>query len=151
MEKLLGFHGPAYFLSNFYPAEVTLDNVKYPTVEHAYQASKILNTIRRKIFLNCTTPAKAKQFGNTEKLRRSRELREDWEEVKLKVMYELVKEKFAVHPNLKTALLETGDTYLEETNWWGDTFWGVCNGVGQNELGKILMRVRQELKNENNT
>ena len=57
-------------------------------------------------------------------------------------MSSIVFEKFYRNKELRKKLLETGDRYLEETNWWGDDFWGVCNGEGRNELGKILMKVR---------
>ena len=57
----------------------------------------------------------------------------------------LVREKFTTNQKLQKQLLATGDQHLEETNKWGDTFWGVCNGVGSNHLGKILMKVRDEL------
>lgn len=43
-------------------------------------------------------------------------------------------------------LLATGTRYLEETNTWGDTYWGVCEGKGLNMLGKTLMQVRDELR-----
>jgi predicted NAD-dependent protein-ADP-ribosyltransferase YbiA (DUF1768 family) len=42
-------------------------------------------------------------------------------------------------------LKATGDEELVEGNWWNDTFWGVCNGVGENNLGKLLMKIRAEL------
>ena len=57
-------------------------------------------------------------------------------------MSSIVFEKFYRNKELRKKLLETGDRYLEETNWWGDDFWGGCNGEGRNELGKILMKVR---------
>ena len=47
---------------------------------------------------------------------------------------------------LKTNLLKTGDAMLIEGNTWGDRIWGQVNGVGENNLGKILMRIREELK-----
>ena len=56
--------------------------------------------------------------------------------------------KFAQNPDLLQKLLDTGDAHLEETNTWKDTFWGVCKGEGQNNLGKILMSVREELREE---
>jgi len=65
--------------------------------------------------------------------------------VKVKLMFELVLEKFKQNPELKQKLLETGNQELIEGNTWNDTFWGVCNGQGQNWLGKILMLVRSEL------
>ena len=62
-------------------------------------------------------------------------------------MYEIVLAKFTQNPDLKKKLLATGDEHLEEGNTWGDTIWGTVDGVGENRLGKILMRVRDELKN----
>ena len=140
MEKLLGFHGVNYFLSNFYPSVITLDEIEYPTLEHAYQAAKTLNPIQRQMIREANTPGAAKKLG------RKVDLRPDWEQIKLKIMYDLVKQKFA--GPLKQSLLNTGDAYLEETNWWHDTFWGVCDGIGKNWLGKILMAIRKELKDE---
>ena len=45
-------------------------------------------------------------------------------------------------------LLATGDEHLEEGNTWGDTTWGTVNGIGENRLGRILMKVRKELQEE---
>ncbi|MFT0803343.1 NADAR family protein [Bacillus swezeyi] len=73
-------------------------------------------------------------------------LRPDWEEVKETFMYEIVKAKFEQNDQLKNRLLQTGESTLIEGNTWGDRVWGVCNGIGENKLGKILMRVRNELK-----
>lgn len=61
-------------------------------------------------------------------------------------MYEICKAKFTQHKDLAEKLLETGDEELVEGNKWNDTYWGVCNGKGKNQLGKILMRIREELK-----
>lgn len=72
----------------------------------------------------------------------------DWEEVKDKVMYEIVLAKFTQNPDLKEKLLATGDEHLEEGNTWGDTTWGTVNGIGENRLGIILMKVRKELQEE---
>lgn len=63
-------------------------------------------------------------------------------------MYEICLAKFTQHEFLKEALLATGDSELIEGNTWRDYFWGVCNGKGQNKLGKILMRIRAELRNQ---
>uniref|UniRef100_UPI00345E83CD NADAR domain-containing protein n=1 Tax=uncultured Duncaniella sp. TaxID=2768039 RepID=UPI00345E83CD len=54
------------------------------------------------------------------------------------------------NPALAEKLIATGDAELVEGNYWHDTVWGVCDGVGENHLGKILMRVREELKNSTN-
>jgi ribA/ribD-fused uncharacterized protein len=129
------FQGDCRWLSNFYPAKVTLDGVVYPTVEHAYQAAKTHNWIERKSILLADTPGKAKRLGGRATLR------EDWHEVKLSVMKGLVQQKFT-DPTLRRLLLATGDEELVEGNRWNDTFWGVCNGTGLNHLGRIIMQVR---------
>jgi ribA/ribD-fused uncharacterized protein len=125
------------FLSNFWPSEVCLEGVTYLSVEHAYVASKTLDAKARKK-ISTMTPGQAKRFG------RKLELRADWEDVKLSIMETLLNQKFAI-PELKQKLIDTFPHELIEGNTWGDTFWGVCKGEGQNNLGKILMKIRSEL------
>ena len=135
------FRGKYYFLSNFYTAPVEYDGLLYQNNEAAFQSVKCINKKDRKQFTNLP-PNKAKGLGRRVKLRN------DWEEVKDRVMYDIVKDKFIRNKDLKEKLLATGDRYLEEGNWWNDTYWGVCNGKGQNKLGAILMQVREEIKNQ---
>ncbi|MDE7478548.1 MAG: NADAR family protein, partial [Lachnospiraceae bacterium] len=73
-------------------------------------------------------------------------LRHDWEKVKFDIMYEICKAKFSQNEELREKLIATGKVRLEEGNTWGDKIWGTVNGKGQNNLGKILMRVREELR-----
>ena len=73
-------------------------------------------------------------------------LREDWDAVKDDVMYRVCKEKFMQSRKLKAWLLATSNAELEEGNTWGDCYWGVCRGIGRNKLGRILMRVREDLQ-----
>ena len=61
-------------------------------------------------------------------------------------MQEIVQAKFEQNPVLAKWLLNTGDAKLIEGNTWNDRYWGVCAGIGQNKLGKILMKVRDNLK-----
>ena len=61
-------------------------------------------------------------------------------------MFDIVLSKFASNPVLKNLLLDTNNEELVEGNTWNDTYWGACNGRGQNHLGKILMKVRSLLK-----
>ena len=131
MHYIGSFSGPYRFLSNFY---IEPDGTH---VEGEYQASKALNPIDAD-FLRRTNHAKAKKVG--QKI----PMRPGWEEHKLDIMFRLVQKKFDDHRSLAEMLLDTGDAILEEGNWWNDTFWGVCNGVGHNHLGKILMRVRED-------
>lgn len=132
------FSGKYRFLSNFYPSPVFLDGVEYPTVEHAYQAAKTVDRAERETISSALTPGKAKAKG------KKVTLRYEWDVIKLSVMYDLLKQKFERSHLLKQLLLDTGDEYLEEGNTWNDTYWGVCAGVGANQLGLLLMQVRNE-------
>lgn len=128
------------FLSNMYPCEIEYEGIVYPSVEHAYVAAKTGSLTWRLEVLKCDTPKKAKKLG------KKLPLRDDWEDVKLEVMIILVLQKFSKHDELKKMLLATGNRELIEGNWWNDRYWGVCNGIGQNYLGKILMEVRDLLR-----
>lgn len=135
------FTGKYKFLSNFYLIPIEYEGVIYRSVEHAFQAAKTLDSKQRNIFRQCVTPADAKYCGRLIKLR------DDWENVKDDIMYELVKQKFN-NIELKDKLVATGNNLIIEGNNHGDCYWGVCNNVGENHLGRILMRVRNEIKIE---
>jgi ribA/ribD-fused uncharacterized protein len=140
MEPIAGFFGSYRWLSNFWPAPVVYEGVQFPTVEHAYQAAKTKDEKRWREFQLAKTPGDAKRLGRTLVIRK------DWERVKVGVMLELLRFKFGAHAELATKLLATKDAELIEANNWGDTFWGVWRGKGHNQLGKLLMQVREELK-----
>lgn len=139
------FKGEYWFLSNFYPAQVQLNGVYYPTVEHAYQAAKTRDPKERKLILKQKTPGRAKRAGR--KIIR----RKDWKSIKVVTMEYLVWQKFKNNERLARKLLDTGNAQLIEGNTWKDTFWGVYNGQGKNKLGKILMEVRSKLEKKNET
>lgn len=132
------FQGNHRWLSNFTSVEVVLDGVKYPSIENAYQAAKTLNAEHRKQFENMTA-GQAKRAG------RRVDVRADWDTVKLAVMEDLTRQKYTQEP-FRSKLLATGSRTIQEGNGWGDTFWGVCKGVGKNHLGKLIMKVRLELQ-----
>ncbi len=132
------FQGKHRFLSNFYPAKIKLDDITYPTVEHAFQAAKTHDELHRYIICTAPTPGKAKRMG------RHVILRPGWEEAKLSIMKQLVKQKFSEEP-LLSLLLQTGNAELVEENTWGDKFWGKYLDEGKNHLGQILMEVRNTL------
>ena len=136
--KIDRFIDEYHFLSNFYDASVMYKGLLYKNNEAAFQSVKCISEKDREQFTNFTA-SKAKSFGRHVKLR------SDWEEIKDQVMYDIVKDKFTRNKDLQEKLLATDNIYLEEGNWWQDTYWGVCNGTGQNKLGKILMQVRKEL------
>jgi ribA/ribD-fused uncharacterized protein len=133
------FDGRYSFLSNFYRSPVTLDGLEYPSVEHAYQAAKTTDPEERATVREALTPGLAKRLG------RQVHLRPDWEDVKLAVMADLLRQKFD-RPPLAKALLETGDEELVEVNYWRDTYWGVFHGTGENHLGRLLMERREQLR-----
>lgn len=134
------FDGKYFFLSNFSPSPFRVDYVLFPTMEHYFQANKADNQNDYLHIAYAPTPGEAKRLG------RKIQLRSNWEEIKDEVMLTGLRKKFA-DPELRNLLLATGDEELIEGNYWGDTYWGVCNGVGQNKLGKLLMQVREEIKN----
>ena len=101
---------------------------------------KTLDNEKRKEIADADTPGQAKRMGRTV------QLRPDWEESKYKIMKEGLLLKFLTHKDLAKKLIETEDAWLIEGNWWGDTYWGVCNGVGHNMLGNLLMEIREKLR-----
>lgn len=139
LEFISKFEGDYYFLSNFYhPCPIQYEGLLYLNSEAAYQSAKCINMKDRLEFTDLT-PARAKTLG------RSIKMRSDWESIKEKVMYDVCFAKFSKNPILKEKLLATGNAILIEGNTWGDTEWGKCNGIGENKLGKILMKIRSEL------
>ena len=140
-ENEIWFSGEKDFLSNFYPAQVNYNGITYPNHECAFQAQKVLDKEIQRQFAELKNPRSAKSKG------RKVSLREDWEEVKFTIMEEIVKAKFTQNPELKQQLLETGNKQLQERrNRFPDKIWGMnIKGEGKNMLGKILMKVREEL------
>lgn len=134
------FKGEYDFLSNFYLYPVVWAGVEYPSNEHAYVAAKTLDMALRYQVQRTKTPGAAKRLG------RSFKLRPGWDNKRLKVMEKLIARKFKRDSFLAGMLLKTGDAELIEGNFWGDYFWGVCRGVGENHLGKLLMKQRAELR-----
>jgi ribA/ribD-fused uncharacterized protein len=139
---IYGFFGEYRWLSNFWMADINFADRIYPSNEHFYQAWKAKNWEDHLTILAADGPKMAKDLG------RNVEIVSNWEKIKLNVMKSGCEMKFEQNPDLKAKLLATGDLYLEETNHWGDTYWGVCNGVGQNKLGIILMSIRDAMKYE---
>lgn len=133
------FMGEYRFLSNFHLSLIKYKNIVYPSTEHAYQAMKSPCKRIRKIF------SKLEKCSESQHLGQHIRMREDWEEIKLDIMEDVVRLKFK-DPILKQLLLDTGHQPLIEGNHWGDIFWGVFDGKGENHLGKILMNIREELR-----
>lgn len=132
------FRGERFFLSNMSPCRIEHAGLVFGSVEAAFQASKCVSAEARARFVGLSG-SEAKRLG------RLVELRPDWDSRKDGFMLFWLRRKFA-DPVLARRLLDTGDEELVEHNTWGDTYWGVCRGVGQNRLGKLLMHVRAELR-----
>ena len=135
------FMGEHAFLSNFHPAPV----FGFPTTEHYYQAAKSLDPKHHTAIMATPYPGRTKRLGRKVKLRPY------WEKIKFKVMEKALREKFKI-PEMKEALLATGDAELLEGNTWHDNDFGNCwcprcrKIPGKNMLGKLLMKIREELK-----
>jgi ribA/ribD-fused uncharacterized protein len=127
------------FLSNFYLSPITMDGIVYPTVEHYFQAMKTEEITLRKEIAEAYSPGRAKRMG------RKLLLRKDWETLKITVMLKGLIEKFTTYPELQAKLIATAPHQLIEGNTWGDKYWGICNGEGQNLLGLMLMLLRSTL------
>jgi ribA/ribD-fused uncharacterized protein len=136
-----GMFNEYYWLSNYEVCEIHYEGLIYTSTEAAYQAAKSTDPFVRSKFINIS-PAKARKLGQEITCRK------DWDKVKKQVMYDVNLYKYTKHEYLKNLLLETGDKEIVEENWWLDTFWGVCKGKGENNLGKILMKIRDEIRKD---
>lgn len=145
-KNVKGFFGAYRCFSNFHGALVEFEGSMYPTSEHAFMAAKTADPeVRLPLQVGGSigdNPVEAKKYGRTKIV-----LRDNWEQVKVDFMFVILHDKFTRHMDLGNVLLDTGDKYLEETNHWNDKCWGVDSntGEGDNNLGKVLMRVRAML------
>jgi ribA/ribD-fused uncharacterized protein len=121
---------------------VVVDRIKFQSTEHAYQMFKTDDLEWRKKIRNAKSPGLAKRLGA------KCPMRSDWDDIKVDVMRKCIRAKFTQNEDLKEKLLDTTDEHLEEGNTWGDKFWGTVSGHGKNMLGRILMEIREELRNE---
>lgn len=136
------FRGEFEFLSNFAPAPIRFFDqilcleVRVPTAEHMYQAGKTVNPGWRYRILNADSPNASKRLG------KAAPMREDWNDVRVEWMRGVLRAKFEQNPTLMSQLRQTAPHELVEGNTWGDKFWGVCGGVGENWLGRLLVELR---------
>lgn len=145
MIKFCKLKDPFGCFSNFsrHPVYYNLWNCK--TSEHAYQAMKFDGTEYADRIVQVATPREAANLGRD----KSFPLRPDWEEIKDQIMYEVVFAKFKQNEEIQEVLLSTGDQEIvEDSTTYGDSYWGCGrDGKGRNQLGKTLMKVREELRN----
>jgi len=149
LEVINNFHGEHGFLSNFYPVPISWNNFTFGSVEHAYVASKSKSFL----FWIEISKLRPEQAGKAKRKGRKIKIRDDWDMVKISLMRKFLKQKFN-YAHLKELLLSTNDVTLIEGNNWHDNYWGDCSCekckkiVGQNQLGKLLMKIRGNLNAE---
>ena len=147
MKSIDKFIDEEFFLSNFYIRPFEWNGKEYKSVEHAYQASKADNDGEHEWIRLMDTPGKSKRNGMLVSLKK------DWEDIKNDLMYELLEIKFT-DEDLKEKLILTKNYELVEGNYWHDNFWGNCTCQkckdikGENKLGELLMKLRNEIVNE---
>lgn len=145
MKAISQFRGEFRFLSNFFPATVVMEGLRFTDTEAAFQSQK--------------EPEKAHMFegldpATTKAMGRKVNLRSDWDEVKDGVMRRVVRLKFEQNTDLRKRLIDTGDAVLIEGNNWHDNYWGACTcegcerKKGKNMLGNILMELRSEFQKQ---
>lgn len=141
MEKqntIKSFRGKYDFLSIEYPCFIDYDSMRFSSVSRAYHAAKSWD-IRHRIGCQLAqSEQEVRRWGKSVKPR------EDWEKVRIGIMYDLLEIKFK-QPKLRQQLLDTGDAILVWENQ-SDRFWGQVKGEGQNRLGKHLMSIRAKLQ-----
>lgn len=138
-----------------YPLEnwiETAQGIAVPTSEHAYQAAKFEDPELHALIAETRTgkfegAVRAKELAWSEELAAG--VRVDWEEVKLSVMEQVLRQKYAANPELAERLIATGDQHIAEGNNWRDRFWGVDpvgSTEGLNFLGLAHMKLRREYR-----
>lgn len=134
---ITSFSGKYDFLSNFFYSPIKYNGEEWPTAEHLFQGLKTTDPEEREKVRNCKTPGAAKRLG------RKVTLRPNWNAERVQVMETVLRWKFENFA-LRLMLIDTYPEELVEGNTWNDTFWGVCRGRGENNLGKLLMKLREE-------
>jgi len=132
------------WLSNFHRAKQVVEGVEYPTNEHFYQSQKAKDPIVREWIRKAPVPYSAMIAGRA---LRPHERVPDWERVTFDVMHRGLRAKFSQNPDLHEKLLATGNDRLHE-NSPTDPVWEV---KGEDMLGKLLMKVRDELRRGENS
>ena len=138
--NILGFSGKYRWLSNMFPENIVgFWGITFPSVENAYQAGKFLNSPNIVRKMANIPPIESKILAKTLEINTP-----EFHSRKVNLMKYLLEKKFR-NEVLKKKLAHTCG-HIEETNTWGDTFWGCCpQGHGDNNLGEILMEIRRPL------
>ena len=151
--QINSFRGDYGFLSNMHSCSVWFEGIVFPSAEHAYQAAKFTDWSDRQHIAKMASPVEAKRypkFVRTHGLEINHPLDPDFDRYKIKQMKRILYDKFVNHKDMGVRLLATAPAELIEGGWWHDGFWGTCTcgkcQPGQNNLGKLLMEIRDILK-----
>ncbi|KAF9260052.1 DUF1768-domain-containing protein [Marasmius fiardii PR-910] len=137
-------HDPYYGFTNFSSHPVNYNGELYPTSEHLFQAFKFEHRPDLVNHIRTFSSWPRDVFGEAHRLQH--EVRHDWNQVKIEKMELALYLKFTQHPDIRTELLSTGNAQLVEDSD-KDSFWGIgADGLGRNELGKALERLRSQLR-----
>lgn len=138
-----GFYEKEYYmLSNFAATAISWKGVMYPTAEHIYQSEKFVNKEIVEQIRTAASPYEAKILAHTFSVERVA----SWDAVKIDVMRSVLYQKAKQHQFVSEALLRSLDTALVEDSPT-DLFWGAgASGMGENNLGKLWMEVRESLR-----
>lgn len=132
--------GEIDWMRNDYISPLTVGDVEYPSVEHAYQASKFKDRNIKEDIADADSVREARRIGRSA----SDRVRDDWDDVRFVIMENLVRKKFQ-DDVLAERLAKTGSANIVMEGY--DEFWGTGrNGTGQNHLGNILETVRSEVQ-----
>ena len=138
---------PFYCLDNFSSFAVVMNNHVWATAEHAYHSLKFDDeSVLAQIF-------EAKSAHDAKKIAKANndKKRKDWQEVRVPMMEKVLRLKLAQHQYVQEKLLETGEVEIIEDSP-KDSFWGGGpNNDGQNNLGKLWMKLREELLEQLNS
>ena len=146
LNQVLFYEDEYYLFSNWSAHSIYYEGIEYKTVEHTYQCQKFSSETRqgrklREQLIQQPSPAMAKQFAyeNIEYILKN------WEQVRVKIMFGIIRAKVHQHKDVSAALLKTGTSIIAEDSPV-DYFWGLgLDRSGKNMLGKIWMTVRSEL------
>lgn len=130
------FKGDNFFLHTAKLCNFQYDGFYWESIDVAFDYARVIDKSNAYRFLglnSCQSKLLANSLPNVE----------NWDSIKLDVMYELNKCKFLQNRDLMDRLCST-DYYLANNNSYGDSYWGIHNGVGKNYLGLILMLIRKE-------
>ena len=134
----------SHLLSSYSKHAFFLDDAQWPSAAHYFHAMKFEDADYREKIRQAAHPKKAKQLGRS----RRKKLRSDWKDVRTTMMTRAIYIKCKYHTEVLESLLESDDRDLIENNNY-DYFW--CCGRdrrGENQYGKVLMNVRNKLREE---